>query len=119
MFPEPLRPSVIFECVGVPGVIGQVIASAPGCSKIVVAGVCMQPDTFTPAVAIMKEIDLMFSIAYTTEEFGEAFGYLASGALDVGPLITNRIALGDLPDAFERLTVPDQDAKIIVLPSPH
>ncbi|AZG46240.1 zinc-binding dehydrogenase [Gordonia insulae] len=117
MFPEPLRPSVIFECVGVPGVIQQVLANAAACSTIVVAGLCMQPDTFTPSTAVMKEMDLKFSIAYTPDEFAQAFNHLASGELKVEPLITSRITLDDLPGAFDRLANPDHDAKIIVLPS--
>lgn len=117
MFPEQLRPSAIFECVGIPGIIQQVLTNAAACSKIVVAGLCMQPDTFMPSVAVMKEMDLMFSIAYTPAEFAEAFGHLSSGELKVEPLVTSRIGLRDLPGAFDRLANPDQDAKIIVLPS--
>src|SRR5438309_8347496 len=39
------RPGVAFECVGVPGVIGQLMAAAPRGTRIVVVGVCMEPDT--------------------------------------------------------------------------
>jgi threonine dehydrogenase-like Zn-dependent dehydrogenase len=56
---SPKRP-VIFECVGVPGMLDQVIASAPLFSRVVVVGVCMDPDRLRPAVAINKEIDLRF-----------------------------------------------------------
>jgi threonine dehydrogenase-like Zn-dependent dehydrogenase len=49
MFPEfAFRPSVIFECVGVPGVIQQILAGAAPCSKVVVAGLCMEQDTSHP-----------------------------------------------------------------------
>ncbi|MGH8007952.1 MAG: alcohol dehydrogenase catalytic domain-containing protein, partial [Candidatus Binatia bacterium] len=36
-----LRPAVIFECVGVPGVIDQIMVAAPPGARIVVVGVCM------------------------------------------------------------------------------
>jgi (R,R)-butanediol dehydrogenase/meso-butanediol dehydrogenase/diacetyl reductase len=48
------RPSVIFECVGVPGMIQQCIGIAPTFSKIVVVGVCDQPDTFMPATDVVS-----------------------------------------------------------------
>ena len=51
---------VIFECVGVPGVIESIIDGAPLFSRVVVVGVCVGPDRFTPAMAINKEIDLRF-----------------------------------------------------------
>ena len=51
----PRRP-VIFECVGVPGVIESIIDGALLFSRVVVAGVCVGPDRFTPALAINKEL---------------------------------------------------------------
>ena len=42
------RPAVIFECVGVPGVIEQVIEGAPSGERIVVVGVCMETDRIEP-----------------------------------------------------------------------
>ena len=51
---------VIFECVGVPGVIESILDGAPLFSRVVVAGVCVGPDRFTPAMAINKELDLRF-----------------------------------------------------------
>src|SRR5206468_3635452 len=46
----PKRP-VIFECVGVPGVIDSILDGAPLFSRVVVVGVCVGPDTITPAMA--------------------------------------------------------------------
>ena len=42
------RPSVIFECVGVPGVIQQLLEGAHAGARIVVVGVCMETDRFEP-----------------------------------------------------------------------
>src|SRR6202034_4169964 len=56
---KPKRP-VFFECVGVPGILDGIMASAPLYSRVVVAGVCVEPDTFRPVMAINKEIDLRF-----------------------------------------------------------
>ena len=70
MFPQfAFRPSVVFECVGVPGVIQQILAGAAPCTKVVVAGLCMQEDSFQPTFGILKEIDLIFCISYTFEEY--------------------------------------------------
>src|SRR5262249_43526494 len=50
-----LRPAVIFECVGVPGVLDQIMAAAPRNARIVVVGVCMEPDVIYPMLGITKE----------------------------------------------------------------
>ncbi|MEV5848423.1 zinc-binding dehydrogenase [Streptomyces sp. NPDC051985] len=119
LFPPGLRPAAVFECVGIPGMIQQVLAGAPACSKVIVAGVCMEPDSFLPSVAILKEIDLVFTIAFTLEEYQEVLGHLASGALQVAPMVTDRVGLAEVPEAFARLSKPGQDVKIVVVPAGH
>ena len=78
---KPKRP-VIFECVGVPGIIDGIIASAPLWSRVVVVGVCMQPDRIRPAMAINKEIDLRFVLGYTPLEFRDTLHLLAEGKVE-------------------------------------
>ena len=117
MFPGfAFRPSVVFECVGVPGVIQQILAGAAPCSKVVVAGLCMEQDSFEPTFAVLKEVDIVFSMSYTLEEFAQALGHLAAGELQVAPLITSHVGLHEVPEAFARLADPERDAKIIVVP---
>ena len=79
---KPKRP-VIFECVGVPGIIDGIIGEAPLFSRVVVVGVCMGADKFRPAMAINKEIDLRFVVAYTPLEFRDTLHMLAEGKVDV------------------------------------
>jgi threonine dehydrogenase-like Zn-dependent dehydrogenase len=40
---------VVFECVGIPGMINSIIEQAPLRARIVVVGVTMEPDTIQPA----------------------------------------------------------------------
>jgi threonine dehydrogenase-like Zn-dependent dehydrogenase len=112
----PKRP-VIFECVGVPGVIASIVDSAPLFSRVVVAGVCVGPDTFTPAMAINKEIDLRFVLGYTPPEFRETLHMLADGKVDPSPMITGTVGLDGVSDAFSDLEDPERHAKILIDPS--
>lgn len=112
----PFRPSVVFECVGSPGVIQQILAGAAPCSKVVVTGLCMEPDSFKPTFAIMKEVDLSFCIAFTLEEYAEAFSLLASGRVRLDTLVTGHVGLDGVQDAFDRLGAPERDTKIIIVP---
>ena len=110
----PLRPSVIFECVGVPGVIDQIVASAPANARVVVVGICMQRDYLEPIIAINKELNLQFVICYTAEEYAATLRNIADGRIPVAPLISGRIAADDLSDAFSALASPEVHAKIVV-----
>ena len=111
----PKRP-VIFECVGVPGVIDDIIGGAPLFSRVVVAGVCVGPDRFTPAMAINKEIDLRFVIGYTPLEFRDTLQMLAEGKVDPRPLITGTVGLDGVEAAFDALGDPERHAKVLVDP---
>ncbi|OBB65221.1 zinc-binding dehydrogenase [Mycobacterium sp. 852014-50255_SCH5639931] len=107
---------VIFECVGVPGIIDDIISSAPLFSRVVVVGVCMGADRIRPAMAINKEIDLRFVLGYTPLEFRDTLHMLADGKVDVAPLITGTVGLSGVEAAFEALGDPEAHAKILIDP---
>jgi threonine dehydrogenase-like Zn-dependent dehydrogenase len=107
---------VIFECVGVPGVIESVIDGAPLFSRVVVVGVVVGADQITPAMAINKEIDLRFAFGYTPLEFRDTLRMLADGKVDPRPLITGTVGLDGVSTAFDALGDPEVHAKILIDP---
>lgn len=112
----PKRP-VIFECVGVPGMIDGVIGAAPLHSRVVVVGVCMGEDALRPVMAIGKEIDLRFVFGYTPLEFRDSLHMLAGGKVDGSPLVTGTVGLDGVATAFEALGDPESHAKVLIDPS--
>ena len=66
------RPLVVFEAVGVPGMLQQILADVPVGTRVTVVGVCMEPDRIVPFYAIAKELSLQFALAYTPDEFAGA-----------------------------------------------
>jgi threonine dehydrogenase-like Zn-dependent dehydrogenase len=111
----PKRP-VIFECVGIPGIIDSIVTSAPLFSRVVVVGVCMEPDQFRPAMAINKEIDLRFVVGYTPLEFHDTLHLLAEGKVNATPIVTGTVGLPGVEAAFDELGNPDKHAKIVIDP---
>jgi threonine dehydrogenase-like Zn-dependent dehydrogenase len=112
---KPKHP-VIFECVGVPGVIDGIIEGAPMFSRVVVVGVCVGPDQITPAMAINKEVDLRFVVGYTPLEFRDTLHMLAEGKVDPSPLVTGTVGLEGVEAAFDALGDPETHAKILIDP---
>lgn len=110
------RPAVIFECVGIPGMLRQLMREAPIGSRIVVVGVCMEEDTIKPVYGINKELSLQFVLGYTPEEFAGTLQHLAEGRIDCAPLVTGHVTLDGVPAAFEALAEPEKHAKILVEP---
>jgi threonine dehydrogenase-like Zn-dependent dehydrogenase len=108
---------VVFECVGVPGIIDQIVTEAPLVTRVVVVGVTMAPDTIRPSIAINKEIDLRFVLGYTPREFREALHLLADGKVDGRVLLTGTVGLEGVEAAFDVLGRADAHAKILIDPA--
>ena len=107
---------MIFEAVGVPGMLHSIIEEAPPKSRIVVVGVCMHADTIEPFLAVAKEIELIFSFAYTPDEFAATLARLGAGVPGADRLITSSVDLDGTPAAFGQLHTPGAHGKIVVRP---
>ncbi|MFD3471857.1 zinc-binding dehydrogenase [Streptomyces sp. NPDC058682] len=108
--------SVIFECVGTPGMLDRVVEGAPASSKIMLVGVCLQPDSIDPGVVAHKELDIRGSFGGSPSEYRQTLRDIADGRIDAGVVITGTTGLDGLKHMFERLGKPDEHAKVIVDP---
>jgi hypothetical protein len=84
--------------------------------RIVVAGVCLTPDTFHPGPAVLKEASLQFVLAYEKDDFQHTVDLLAQGRIHPGAMITERIDLAGVQGAFDALEHPKDQCKLLVLP---
>ena len=110
------RPLVVFEAVGVPGMLDDVLRDAPHRARVMVVGVCMEPDRVTPFFGIAKELTVGFSFGYDPDEFAATLRALAEGELDVTPMITGEVDLDGVPGAFADLADPQRHCKVLVVP---
>ena len=108
--------AAIFECVGVPGMLQQLFEAAPRDARVVVVGVCMEPDSIEPMFGIVKELSLQFVLGYTPEEFARSLQLLADGQVDGEALITGKVGLAGVKQAFTELGNPERHTKILVEP---
>lgn len=107
-------PDVIFECVGVPGLINTAMLEAPRGCRIVVAGVCQQPDTILPLIGIVKELEIQFVLGYRPDDFDYVIAMIASDRIDVAHMVTDIVDLNALPAAFEALRKPSHQCKVML-----
>ncbi len=110
------RGLVVFDAIGVPGIINEALRAAPPRSRLIVVGVCMQPDTINPFFGISKELSVHFALGYDPMEFTETLRHIAEGDIDVAPMITGEVGLDGVGDAFAALADPDEHCKILVVP---
>jgi threonine dehydrogenase-like Zn-dependent dehydrogenase len=111
-----VRKLVVFECVGVPGMIQSIADSAPQDVRVVVVGVCMETDKIQLLGFINKEIELRFVLGYSREEFGDTLRRLAEGETKYASIVTDIVSLDETPGAFTRLQSDKSQIKILVQP---
>jgi len=111
-----LKPALIFECVGIPGLLQQVFEGAPRDARIVVVGVCMETDRAEPMLGIMKELNVQYVLGYTPDEFAHALRLIAEGQVDTASLVSATVGVDGVATAFADLANPERHTKIIVEP---
>lgn len=109
-------PDIIFECVGVPGMLRQCTEIAPLHGRIIVVGVCRTEDKLLPRIAIRKELNIQFVLGYARDEFALVLDMLASGQIDAAPLISAVIGLDEVPAMFDAPRHPSPHAKVLIDP---
>ena len=109
-------PDVVFECVGIPGMIAQTIDIAAYGSELVIVGFCTRQDFFVPAAAMAKELVVRFVLSYHKEDFELIAGLMATDRVDVSAMCTGTVGYDDFAAAFEGLRQPNDHCKIMLAP---
>ena len=111
------RAEVVFDCVGVPGSQQLAMDYAPVNGRVVVAGVCMQPDRILPVKAITKELEVRYVFGYGKRDFAFAIDVLARGRVDAAPMLTDTVGWDAFPAAFEALRTDKSRIKVMLEPA--
>ena len=88
-------------------------ASAGG---VVVAGLCPSADTIQPLPATFNEVAVRFVFAYEKDDFQYTVDMMEQERIEPLPIVTDRIGLDDVPEAFEVLAKSRSQCKVIVYP---
>jgi (R,R)-butanediol dehydrogenase / meso-butanediol dehydrogenase / diacetyl reductase len=107
-------PDLIFECIGVKGTLSNAVEMIGPRGQIVVVGVCMENDHLVPLICIMKEVSLDFVLGYDPADFDETIEAIASGRIKPQPMVTDVIAIDEVPEMFAALRKPGARAKVLV-----
>jgi (R,R)-butanediol dehydrogenase/meso-butanediol dehydrogenase/diacetyl reductase len=105
---------VVFECIGVPGTIGEAIRYVRKGGRVIVIGACPENDTISPMRALKREVDLRFSSGADPGEFQTAMALLASGKISTEPMISHVVGINDFPRAFSELSRPTDQCKVML-----
>lgn len=107
-------PQVVFECVGATGMLAKSVQHAAQFGRIVSLGFCTSPDPIIPGIAAYKCASMQFSVGYSMQEFRYIAEQMDKGHCDPKAIVTNDIALADLPATMDALRKPNEETKVHV-----
>lgn len=113
---SPHKPDIVFECVGVPGLIAQAVQQVRNRGTILLLGLCTRPDTFNSFAMLSKEVRLVTSAFFTRQDYEQALDALAEGAAQPRYLVTDTIMLDETPAVFEALKSRTDQCKVLIAP---
>lgn len=110
-------PDFVFEAAGVPGVFTRAIELVRPQGTIIALGFCMQPDPIVPAMALMKDCTIRWSITYSREDYAACADALDSHGDLARAMVTETVGFDLAPAAFENLRAgKDGGGKLLIDP---
>jgi (R,R)-butanediol dehydrogenase/meso-butanediol dehydrogenase/diacetyl reductase len=110
------KADVVFECVGIPGLIDQAVQQVRNRGTVLLLGLCTRPDPINSFAMLSKEVKLVTSAFFTVPEFQASLDALAQGATEPRLLVTDTISLADTPRVFETLKRRTTQCKVLIAP---
>jgi threonine dehydrogenase-like Zn-dependent dehydrogenase len=107
---------VVFECVGIPGVLDSIFKGCERGTRIFSAGGPPQGDHMHTIVAKRKGLSIQFGGGPSMTHWNEAFEEVCSGRLDVTPMFGYSVDLDGVPAALDDARQATGPARIIVKP---
>jgi len=110
------KADIVFECVGLPGLIAQAVDQVRNRGTILLLGLCTRPDTFNSFAMLSKEVQLVTSAFFTRQEYEATLDALEQGAMEPRALVTGTVGLEATPEIFESLKRRSGECKVLIAP---
>jgi threonine dehydrogenase-like Zn-dependent dehydrogenase len=110
------RVNLVYENVGKPGMLNQIITSLPFGARIVVGGFCLEPEEVFVAAAQSKRLRINFAAGEEPQDMELAMRSIADGRIDVRPWLGGCIGLDGVGDALMKMNDPASPVRTVVEP---
>jgi 2-desacetyl-2-hydroxyethyl bacteriochlorophyllide A dehydrogenase len=107
--------AVAFECVGHSATLAAALNAVPPRGRVVFVGLAENTIDLPATPLMVGERSISGSAAYTMDEFRSTSDWIASGTLDLAPVIERRVDLDSLQEVFAGYADGSLDAMKTVL----
>lgn len=110
------RATLIYECVGVPGLLNEIVRSVGFGARIVMGGFCLEPEQLYVPCAQIKRLKINFACGEEQQDLDLALRSIADGTVDIKPWLGARIGLSGVENALEKMANPSSPIRTVVDP---
>ena len=109
-------PTIIYECVGMPGMLQQIIEGAAPEARIVMGGYCMEADHIYGFAAQNKRLTVHFAGGEQPQDMELALRSIDEGKVDVASWLGDTITLDKVAGALKQMSDPGAPVRTVVDP---
>jgi 2-desacetyl-2-hydroxyethyl bacteriochlorophyllide A dehydrogenase len=110
------RASLVYECVGLPGLLSQIIASVAFEARIVMGGYCMELEQFYVFAAQNKRLTIHFAAGEEQQDMELALRSISDGKIDVGRWLSPRIGVNSVAGVIAAMSGPMSPIRSLIDP---
>jgi 2-desacetyl-2-hydroxyethyl bacteriochlorophyllide A dehydrogenase len=110
------RATLVYECVGKPGLLNEIIRSVGFGARIVIGGFCLEPEELYVPPAQMKRLKIHFAAGEEQQDLDLALRSIADGKIDITPWLGGRIGLTGVEEALTQMSSPSAPVRTVVDP---
>ena len=108
--------NLVYECVGMPGLLQQIIESVGSGARIVMGGYCMAPEELYVFAAQNKRLTVHFAGGEEPQDMELALRSIADGKIDIAPWVGARIGLSGVAHAIAQMSGPAAPVRTVIDP---
>jgi threonine dehydrogenase-like Zn-dependent dehydrogenase len=106
----------VYECSAARDALAQCVPVLSVGGTVVEVGLPSEPATLDTRAFVSRNLHLVGSCAFGVAEYRRSLELLCTGAVNMGPLISERVSLAGAPDALHRLRRPGDLVGVLVQP---
>jgi threonine dehydrogenase-like Zn-dependent dehydrogenase len=110
------RVNLVYECVGKPGLLMQIMNEVGFGARIVVGGFCLEPEQLYVPAGQMRRLKIFFAGGEEQQDLDLALRSIADGKVDIGAWLGGRIGLNGVAAALQAMGDPSAPVRTVVDP---
>ena len=110
------RANLVYECVGKPGLLNQIMNSVGFGARIVIGGFCLEPEQLYVPAGQMRRLKIFFAAGEEQQDLDLALRSIADGKVNIAAWLGGRVGLTGVEAALHAMGSASAPVRTVVDP---